>query len=36
MNPLILYLFVINILFVDDVRLRKHNQVWLCEYCMMR
>jgi hypothetical protein len=30
MNHLSLYLFVVNILFVDDVRLRKHNEVWLC------
>jgi len=31
MNPLSLYLYVVNVLFVDDVRLRKHNEVWLCE-----
>jgi len=30
MNPLSLYLFVVNVLFVDGVRLRKHNEVWLC------
>ena len=31
MNSLSLYLLVVNVLFVDDVRLRKHNEVWLSE-----
>jgi hypothetical protein len=31
MNTLILYLFVVNVLFVDDIRLRKHREEWLCE-----
>jgi len=31
MNPLSLYLFIVNVLFIDYVRLRKHNEVWLCE-----
>jgi hypothetical protein len=31
MNPLSLYLFVVNVFFVGDVRSRKHDEVWLYE-----